>query len=218
MALPLQAGRLPVHGFVLAGGKSARMGSDKARLPFLGRPMVELAVEKLRGFCAEVSIAGNRADLGEFAPVVPETRLETGPAAGIEAGLAASRQPWSIFLPVDAPLVPARLLRRWSEAVLAGQGLAASYLRCGGSQPTFCMVRAYCRERLSAGLDQGCRRLEELLKIAGGGGIWVCDAQDLAEVADQRSAAHWFTNINTPQELVLAERLAQPGGAIDWES
>ncbi|MFP5266403.1 MAG: molybdenum cofactor guanylyltransferase [Acidobacteriota bacterium] len=213
MALPPQVGRLPVHGFVLAGGKSTRMGADKARLRFLGRPMVELAVEKLRAFCSEVGIAGNRADLGEFAPVVSETRLATGPGAGIEAGLAASRQPWSIFMPVDAPLVPARLLRRWSEGVLARQGLAVSYLRCAQSQPAFCMVRAECREKLSAGLDQGLCKLEDLLQMAGGGRIWVCDAQDLAEMADRRFAAHWFTNINTPQELVLAERWAQQGGS-----
>ena len=213
MTLPQQAGTLPLHGFVLAGGKSARMGADKARLRFQGRPMVELAVEKLRGFCAEVSIAGNRADLGEFAPVVPETRLEIGPGAGIEAGLAASRQPWAVFLPVDVPLVPWRLLRRWSEATLARQGLAASYLRCAGNQSAFCILRSDCKQRWSLGLDQGLRRLEDLLQMASAGGIWACDTQDLAGVADRRLPAHWFTNINTPRELALAEHWAQQGGS-----
>ncbi|MES2390469.1 MAG: NTP transferase domain-containing protein, partial [Acidobacteriota bacterium] len=37
---------------MLAGGKSSRMGVDKATLEFRGRPMVEIAVEKLRGVCA----------------------------------------------------------------------------------------------------------------------------------------------------------------------
>ncbi len=212
MALALPAGPLPVQGFVLAGGKSARMGEDKARLRFRGRPMVELAVEKLSGFCAEVGIAGNRADLAEFAPVVPELRLEVGPAAGIEAGLGAARQPWTMFLPVDAPLVPAHLLRRWCEAVLAGQGLTVSYLRCGQSQPAFCMVRAECRERLSAGLDQGLRRLEDLLQIAGGGRVWVCDVQELAGETQRKIVSRWFANLNTPEELADAERWASGEG------
>ena len=110
-----QDAKVPVHGFVLAGGKSSRMGEDKALLRFCGRPMVEIAVEKLRGFCEEVTIAGNREDLAGFAPVVRESRTGVGPAAGVEAGLGAARQEWAMFLPVDVPLVPEELLRRWAQ-------------------------------------------------------------------------------------------------------
>ncbi len=212
MGWDLPVGRLPVHGFVLVGGQSARMGEDKARLRFLGRPMVEIAVEKLRGFCAEVSVAGNRGDLGEFAPVVSETRAGVGPTAGIEAGLGAAQQPWAIFVPVDVPLVPERLLRRWCEEVLAGRGLDVSYLCCGGSQPAFCMIRTACRERLSEGLDEGLRRLEELLQVTGGGRIRVWDARELAEEPDRRVAGQWFANVNTPRDLADAERWAEGEG------
>ena len=121
------SGLLPVHGFVLVGGKSSRMGVDKALLPFAGRPMVEIAVAKLREFCADVSVAGNREDLAGSAPVVREDRVDVGPAAGIEAGLKAAGQEWVMFVPVDVPLVPGELLRRWAEAVMA-KGCVASYL------------------------------------------------------------------------------------------
>ena len=156
--------RLPVHGFVLAGGKSSRMGEDKALLRFCGRPMVEIAVEKLRGFCAEVSIVGNREDLVEFAPVVREERVDVGPAAGIEAGLKASRQDWAMFVPVDVPLVPGELLRRWAEEALR-VGMSVSFLGVSGKQPAFCLLQ---RRRLGAfaqALDSGERRLEVLLHL-----------------------------------------------------
>ena len=73
---------LPVHGFVLAGGGSTRMGEDKALLRLGGRPMVAIAVETLRSLCENVSIAGNRPDLSGLAAVVLETRKGCGPAAG----------------------------------------------------------------------------------------------------------------------------------------
>jgi molybdopterin-guanine dinucleotide biosynthesis protein A len=213
------AERLPVHGFVLAGGKSSRMGVDKALLRFCGRPMVEIAVEKLREFCAVVTIAGNREDLSAFAPVVRETRVDVGPAAGIEAGLGAAAQPWALFLPVDVPLVPGELLRRWAEEALR-VGMSVSYLGVGGKQPAFCLLQ---RERLGAFtklLDGGERRLEVLLNRsaeADGCASWMYDEYELyGRIEDsgpnEETLARWFANVNTPGELAEAEAWARAGG------
>ena len=85
------------------------MGQDKALLRFRGRPMAEIGVEKLREFCAAVSISGNREDLSGFAPIVAEERLDAGPVAGIEAALKCCREPWAMFIPVDVPMMPTHL-------------------------------------------------------------------------------------------------------------
>jgi molybdopterin-guanine dinucleotide biosynthesis protein A len=211
--------RLPIHGFVLAGGKSSRMGVDKALVRFCGRPMVEIAVEKLRGFCADVGIAGNREDLAGFAPVVRETRVGVGPAAGIEAGLRAAGQEWVMFVPVDVPLVPAGVLRRWAEEAMR-VGVAVSFLGMGGKQPAFCLLR---RERLGSftnALEGGERRLEVLLHLvakADGHDSWMYDEYELyGRVEDpapgQEILERWFTNVNTPEELKEAEGWALDGG------
>ena len=207
--------KLPVHGFVLAGGKSSRMGRDKALLEFRGRPMVEIAVEKLRAFCAVASIAGNREDLSGFAPVVPEERVDCGPAAGIEAGLRACTQPWAMFIPVDVPLAPAELLRRWAAAVLANPECAISYLVAGGSeQPTFCLLRTECLRAVSEAVEDGERRVRNLFwvveSVGRGRMLWVCDAEDLAgALLDNEypnlQIANWFKNVNTPDEHLFAE-------------
>jgi molybdenum cofactor guanylyltransferase len=205
---------LPVHGFVLAGGKSSRMGEDKALLRFGGRPMVQIAVEKLRGFCGQVTIGGNREDLARFAPVVPETRVGVGPGAGIEAGLRVGTQPWAMFIPVDVPLVPAELLRRWAEAVLARDGVSVSYLRCGRDQPAFCLLRRACRERFSEALEGGERRLGMLLEWASEGFQCVYDVHGFygEDGPSAASCERWFKNINTPEDLAEAERWARAGG------
>lgn len=205
-----------MHGFVLAGGKSSRMGQDKALLRFRGRPMVKIAVEKLRSFCTEVSIAGNRDDLSRFAPVVPETRLGTGPGAGIEAGLLGCAQPWALFIPVDVPLVPPALLRTWAAAVLESAGSGASYLLVQErAQPAFCMVRRSGLVLIQAALDSGERRLNALLEsVQDESGVcgtlqWEAASalsDEGVDTADGDALARWFSNVNTPEDLICAER------------
>jgi molybdopterin-guanine dinucleotide biosynthesis protein A len=200
---------LPVHGFVLAGGKSTRMGEDKALKLFRGMPMIGLAVEKLRGFCTEVGIAGNRDDLGGYAVVIHEKRLEAGPGAGIEAGLMATTQPWVLFVPVDVPLVPAELLRRWVEGVIGAEGADAggSYLLAEGqAQPAFCLLRRGSLAAWSGLLDHGERRLVAMLGGSSGVGAVGVGAERFA--SDAERLALWFSNVNTPEDLAAAEIFA----------
>lgn len=205
--------KLPVHGFVLAGGKSSRMGRDKALLKLHGRPMIEIAVQKLKGFCAEVSIAGNRDDLREFAPVVHEERVGCGPAAGIEAGLRASGQEWAMFIPVDVPLVPMEFLRLWAEEALRVR-MSVSYLGVLGKQPAFCLLQREREVAFSRLLERGERRLEPLLNFTAAAdeyASWMYDQRDLYGYPhyrgpDEDTLGRWFMNVNTSEEFAEAER------------
>jgi molybdopterin-guanine dinucleotide biosynthesis protein A len=218
--------KLPVHGFVLAGGKSLRMGVDKALLEFRGRPLVEIALEKLREFCMEVSIAGNREDLSRFAQVVREERVDCGPAAGIEAGLKASQQEWTMFVPVDVPLVPGGLLRRWANRVIAanedaeaveamGPLLGDRLKVLGRSQPAFCILRHEVLATVSSALDRGERRLEAIFDATRWDlGVAAMLEMEAAEIEiDRKPTAlqleQWFSNVNTPEEFAIAEAWAE---------
>jgi molybdopterin-guanine dinucleotide biosynthesis protein A len=218
--------KLPVHGFVLAGGKSLRMGVDKALLEFRGRPLVEIALEKLREFCMEVSIAGNREDLSRFAQVVREERVDCGPAAGIEAGLKASQQEWTMFVPVDVPLVPGGLLRRWANRVIAanedaeaveamGPLLGDRLKVLGRSQPAFCILRHEVLATVSSALDRGERRLEAIFDATRWDlGVAAMVEMEAAEIEiDRKPTAlqleQWFSNVNTPEEFAIAEAWAE---------
>lgn len=215
---------LPVHGFVLAGGKSTRMGEDKALLELGGQPLVEIAVEKLREFCAVVSIAGNRSDLAGFAPVVKETRVDAGPGAGMEAGLGASQQDWCLFVPVDVPLVPVELLRRWTQMMLGAEDepgaevfgpLVCSYLRVAGRpQPAFCLLKRRALPVVTRELERGNRKLEVLFAaLQEEFGVASVIEADAAKFSPKHDVAvidleAWFANLNTPREFAEAEAWA----------
>ena len=76
-----------VTAFVLAGGKSTRMGSDKAFLEFEDRTLLARALELAQSITPRVSIVGSREKFGKFAPVVEDIFPDCGPLAGIHAAL-----------------------------------------------------------------------------------------------------------------------------------
>lgn len=185
------------------------MGQDKALLRFLGRPLIELAVEKLRSFCADVSIAGNRDDLAAYGAVVHEARQGIGPGAGLEAALLASRQPWTLLIPVDVPLFPADLLQRWVQEVVVNSGYGGSFLIANRErQPAFALLHRSCTASVVAALDAGEQRLTNLLYAADEAAICTVHPLDVKRFARNATAMEierWFSNLNTPQEFAEAE-------------
>ena len=95
-----------IQGFVLAGGKSSRMGRDKARMEMGGMPLVVRTAELLRPFVREVTVLGppeRFADLGF--PVIADQWQEVGPLGALCTGLRHSACDWNIFLACDLPLL-----------------------------------------------------------------------------------------------------------------
>jgi molybdopterin-guanine dinucleotide biosynthesis protein A len=119
----------PICGYVLAGGRSSRMGRDKALLELAGKPLIEHAVTKLRRVCTEVYILagaeGEHAGLAQYAPLVHDPHPGCGPMGGFEAALKQSIFDWNLFLPVDMPFLPSALLEDWVRATLQDESRAA---------------------------------------------------------------------------------------------
>ena len=202
-------------GFVLAGGASSRMGTDKALVKLGGRPLVEHSLATLREAGLEAAIAGARSDLSAFGPVVDDTEPGCGPLGGVCAALASTQAGWAVFLSVDLPLAPAALL----DCLLCrAETIHAAVALCSvsGFPQTFPAVvhrdaLPVLREDLMAG-RRGCfaafraaaDRLSRPLDAVAAESLGQC-----GQVRDPRGlpAAFWFLNANSPQELERAERL-----------
>ncbi|MEM8899350.1 MAG: molybdenum cofactor guanylyltransferase [Bacteroidota bacterium] len=101
--------RTDLAGLVFIGGKSSRMGKDKAFLPFKGKPLFEWAYEKLNPFCEEVYLSVNESQFNRLkGPFSFSLIQDATPAAGPMAALIQSLaqiQTSLLVLPVDAPLI-----------------------------------------------------------------------------------------------------------------
>lgn len=204
---------------MLAGGASVRMSRDKALLEIGGRPLIALAVDKLRTLGLEPRIAGSRPDLAAFAPVVSDNCPKCGPLAGIEAALAASRSELNLFLPVDLPGLPVEFLA-WMAQRAETSGVAATVPLLAGRPQPLCAV--YSR-RLLPGLREslaaGQYKVMTAIEAAAGGPLDAFDVEALAAALVPEtwpSAApvqEWFRNLNTPEEYERLRAAHFPAGA-----
>jgi molybdopterin-guanine dinucleotide biosynthesis protein A len=221
---------LSVGGYVLAGGRSSRMGRDKALLTLAGKPLVEHAVTKLGRLCAKVSVLSGNSELAVYAPLVPDTFVGSGPLGGIEAALLDSEFAWNLILPVDMPFLPNGLLKDWIGS-LSGETteeLRISMLSVGAqAYPTLLLlhrdVLPYLqldlklgRYRVLTSLESAARAIAAERQIELECVFWRPQLEELLtpegrsadEVATEAKSAwaEWFANLNTPEDFAAAAR------------
>jgi molybdopterin-guanine dinucleotide biosynthesis protein A len=100
-------------GAILAGGKSSRMGRDKALMPLRGKPMITWIVETMESVFDDVMIVADEGSRYNFPglKVIPDVVKKSGPLGGIHAALTAAAPSPVVFMPCDMPFVTADLLR-----------------------------------------------------------------------------------------------------------
>jgi molybdopterin-guanine dinucleotide biosynthesis protein A len=204
----------PTLGLVLAGGLARRMGGgDKLRTKIGGVTILERVLERMRPQCTRLVLNanGDPARFGDTGlPVVADDVPDfAGPLAGILAGLdwAATHAPDTGFIasvPGDCPFLPRDLVTRLHVA-RAAAGVPLACARSGewrhpvvGLWPV--ALRADLRQALT---KDGLRKIELWTARHG-----VALADWPAEPVDP------FFNVNTPEDVAAAERIAaQHGGA-----
>lgn len=119
------AGGIKLTGVVIAGGRSTRMGRDKARLCVDGVALWQRQRRVLEAAGARPVIFALRAGQRRFAPglqVVRDTRGGVGPIAGVHAALRVCETEWLAALAVDLPRVDAAWFAKLAELCRPGRG------------------------------------------------------------------------------------------------
>ncbi|WP_419740566.1 molybdenum cofactor guanylyltransferase MobA [Ruegeria sp.] len=206
-------------GVILAGGLATRMGGgDKGLLQIGGQSLLSHVIERL---CPQVdSLALNaNGDAARFAewdlPVLPDS-IEgyAGPLAGVLAGLDWAAEQGAdriVTAAADTPFFPRDLVARLTEVaqgqthplVLAttprtGDGALKSGGKKVNRHPTFGLWPVALRDDLRAALNDGLRKVV----------LWT-DKHDGREALFPADPFDPFFNVNTPDDLVRAEKLLE---------
>ena len=189
---------MEVTAFILAGGRSARMGQDKSDLVLDGQTLLERAEKLVRGVSERVRVCGPQDKLG--AAAVEDAFPGQGPLAGIHAALKASDTDLNLILAVDTPFVRPEFLEILiAEAASSGAVVTVPFV--GGRYHPLCGV--YRRE--FAGLAESALRsrnnkIELLFPETS-----VRTVTD-AEITKLAFDARMFDNLNTPADFERAQQ------------
>jgi molybdopterin-guanine dinucleotide biosynthesis protein A len=180
-----------VTGVILAGGRSRRMGQDKATLEVAGTTLFARTLAMLRGLFPCVLIAGDRPDLARAeVPCVPD--IYPGSAlGGIHGGLAAATTPWIFVAPCDLAY-PDPELARFILGHRDGYDVVVPRTP-GGFEPVFALYHRNCLPAMEAMLARGDYRIYDFY-----------EQMQVRYLAAEELPPGWersLLNLNTPEDL-----------------
>jgi molybdopterin-guanine dinucleotide biosynthesis protein A len=193
---PMPAGSIDVTAFILAGGKSTRMGTDKAFVELDGRTLLARALDLVRSVTPHVRIVGDSAKFSPFAPTVEDIFPNCGPLAGIHAALRSSQTDLNLILAVDVPFVSCALLQYVIKRARNSASAVVTIAQAGGRwQPLCAVYRRRFADAAEQSLRAGHNKLDKLFDETSTRVI----AEEELESAG--FPARMFGNLNTQKEL-----------------
>ena len=180
---------------IMAGGKSSRMGTDKALVTLGGKTLLARAVDTWGDFGGETLLSvgpeHRKALAVENVRPVADVYPQRGPLGGLHSGLAACTGRLLLLAAVDCPF----LTRELAEGLLEGIGAADAcvYTLEGRPQPLFGLYRKSCLSAAEALLEAGENRMGLLLRRVDTVYLPAHDPDP-------------FRNLNTPEELERARQ------------
>lgn len=198
-----------IAGYVMAGGESARFGSDKALAEFSGRAMVLRMTELLGQVARETFVVGGVEKYARLGVnCIPDRWPGQGPLGGIITALLYSRSyaadsEWNLIVSCDMPFLTADWLRFLSERAASSSAEVLLPHSASGPEPLCACYRTDAAEGLRGVFESGVRKITEALQ------------QVKTEVLDERdwkrfdSSGRLFWNMNTQADYQEALRMLE---------
>jgi molybdenum cofactor guanylyltransferase len=186
---------LKVAGFILAGGRSSRMGREKALLDIGGRPLI------LRTAALVGSVAGSATVVGGT-PAIRALGLRTvaddwpgaGPLGGIATALRASNAEWSLVVACDLPYLTEAWLEYLVSRALESDADAVIAMNEGGAEPLCAAYRGTAAPLIRSAVALGNRKVRGMLENLRG------EVIEPAEWKRFDSDGYLFKNMNSPED------------------
>lgn len=189
---------MTASGFVTAGGRSSRMGRDKAWLEIGGRSMIERVIAAIQPVCSDIYILANRPDYARLGfPVIADENVNVGPLEAIRLALQHSSLPLVVLVGCDQPFLRPELF----DYLLNTIGDASAAIPIGADDRLEPLAAVYATKALAAVSELICsgeRKVSRLFESVDTRFV------PFHELANLPGADLLFENVNTPEEYEKA--------------
>jgi molybdopterin-guanine dinucleotide biosynthesis protein A len=191
-------------GFIAAGGRSSRMGKDKAWLELGGRAMIEYVIAALVSVTPKLAIIANSLEYERLGyPVFADLHSGIGPLEAIRTALSNAHTSRVVLVGCDLPFVTADLFNRLLS--IPGNHYATVPVGADGKLEPLCAI--YCAEALPVVTDliyRGERKVSLLFDRVP------TRLVPFHELRDLHGSELFFENINTPEDHARARETHRP--------
>jgi molybdopterin-guanine dinucleotide biosynthesis protein A len=197
-----------ISAFILAGGASTRMGTEKALLPFGGEPLLMRTARLLEPLVREVIIVGKpeiysglglRAIPDQFVTTAAETVPARTPLVGIVTALSNTRSPWNLILACDLPYVTSEWVHWLLGRALDSGSQVVMPRTSRGFEPVAAVYHRDCVAQIRAALVQGIRKVSEALSNLR---LEFIDEREWSVLDSEHRV---LTNMNSPGDYAAAK-------------
>ena len=179
-------------GYILAGGKSSRMGEDKGLKIFNEKPLVQTVIDQMQLVFNQLVIVSNNSDYQQFGLEVIEDEVKNiGPAGGIYTALQHSKTDKNFIVSCDMPFITAEAI----AFMLKNSNDLEIMLpeRNGQLEPLFGVYSKKCLPKWKTLIDNDCIKLQNMVTNFD---LKMIDVSEYNSFSEKL-----FQNLNTPNEF-----------------
>ncbi len=188
-----------VTAFILAGGQSSRMGTEKAFLELDGHLLIDRMIGIAKSVSEAMRIVGPKPKFGAFGQIVTDVYPDRGPLGGIHAALSISPTEYNVMLAIDMPYVERKLLKYMVAEARKTPALVVVPRVGGGYQPLCAVYRKAFAEVADKALARGDNKID---KLFAPGTTRVIEEAEFAQLGLPPTM---FQNLNTREEYEQAK-------------
>jgi molybdopterin-guanine dinucleotide biosynthesis protein A len=185
---------------ILAGGRSRRMGRDKATLPFKNKPLIAHVYEIVRQVFSEVFIVSkyHSAIEGVGSPILKDITSREGSLVGIASALLYAATDYVFVVGCDMPFIRKDAIIHMVDQT-HGEDIVIPRTDAG-YEPLHAIYNRSCLPQILGAIDRNRIKVSDIFPFFS-----VKEVREPALFLNKGVSI--FTNINTEEDLALAERL-----------